>query len=845
MMRLRWVVLLCAMIVGLARPAVAEEPFGVPLMRPDSLAGWDYGGSTHGWTMAGGKLSGEEGAETLLSGYTFGDFELRLHWTVADGGCLKLLFPEVPRGNGLAIVLCKGEGCGRLTDGGQQGATGILPVQGVGQVANLPGPRQIGNLPHDTGKMPVAPGVHTAAIRRCNGKLSLTVDGRQLYEIELAASRRFGLGLGVTTGKAEVSNLRVQERQGQAIFNGKDLTGWWTPGKLTDWKAENNELVLHPSSGNYLRSEKIYANFTLTCEYRMEAGGNSGIGIRTPRLAWPSADGMELQQLGEPPDAPINKHSTMAIYGNVPPLARTDRYPDWNRVVVKADGWMISAWMNGELVQQCNTFDHPELKHRNLAGWVGFQDHGAHIHFRDIRLLEAPDGPGLDAWRRPKPPRATAVVVDRLMNPERLSAADGVTSGVVVKRIVPPPPPVNKSIAKPQAAKADKSAPKKKAPRPPREDVIAQLTGPGAVVRVALTPSQGKLEFYFDGEDKPRINGKLSDLHHVAPSMGEDSDPTLTCITYKKSLKVVLRGAKQTAVRLDYLTFPANMQLATFVDAESGFPRGWLSAASYRRSQGSWGGHREFEPTPREISEKKTIEPGATVPLVNLPGSGMVEWVKLTADKKLLDDTDLWLRAIVDGEPAISAPARFWFPSLAGQGNADSFVMTDRQGPTVRLAMPYSAGLRIEAINRGAKAIRNVGVTIAYEKATEANREEIAGRMRLRGIYQPPGEGRDLVRLEGCGRWVGWVMEQAGSDAVGIESLVVDGQAVADWAAPDLDLLLGRKGDFHSCLSGRNGNLAWQYLWLAPVEFRKSIVLTSNKEKLGGRLGLFYVEKAK
>jgi len=37
------------------------------------------------------------------------------------------------------------------------GATGISPVPVVGQIANLPETRQVGTLPHDTGKMPVAP----------------------------------------------------------------------------------------------------------------------------------------------------------------------------------------------------------------------------------------------------------------------------------------------------------------------------------------------------------------------------------------------------------------------------------------------------------------------------------------------------------------------------------------------------------------------------------------------------------------------------------------------------------------------------------------------------------------
>jgi hypothetical protein len=316
-------------------------------------------------------------------------------------------------------------------------------------------------------------------------------------------------------------------------------------------------------------------------------------------------------------------------------------------------------------------------------------------------------------------------------------------------------------------------------------------------------------------------------------------------VTYKHSLKVTLRGAKQTSVRLDYVTFPKDHQIASFVDRESGFPRGWLPAASYRHGQGAWGVHREVDPDPRQTSPKKTIRPEAIVPLLGVEGTGIVQWVKLQADKKVLDNTDLWLQAVVDGEPAVSAPARFWFPSLAGQGNTDNFMMTDRGGPTVRLAMPYARGVRIEAINRGTKPIGGVGVAISYEPATEETRQDIAKRMRLRGIYQAPGQGTgELIRQAGRGRLVGWIVEQPGGVALAVDSLLVDGEPVGGWATSGTELLPGRAGDFRSCLGGRFGNLLWQYLWLAPVEFRQSLVLKANTKQLGGRLALFYLADA-
>src|SRR5262249_14499786 len=147
-------------------------------------------------------------------------------------------------------------------------------------------------------------------------------------------------------------------------------------------------------------------------------GGNSGVGIRTPRNAWPSGDGIEMQIEDRPADEPLNGQSMLALYSNVEPFARADKSEQWNHVVIRAEGYMITGWMNGELVQQINTWWCPELKHRHLRGWIGFQDHNAPVEYRNIRVLEAPAGRGLDEWYAPRPRTGAEIVIDRLMNPE-------------------------------------------------------------------------------------------------------------------------------------------------------------------------------------------------------------------------------------------------------------------------------------------------------------------------------------------------------------------------------------------------------------------------------------------
>lgn len=787
--------LACGGLLPLSGSSAGEEDHAeLKLLRPDSLAGWEYGQQApRGWTMAAGELCANGDSAPLLSGFTFGNFRLRFTWSVKGRAAWEIHLPEVPSGPGLRLVLCEGEGCARLEDAGNALAAGST--------------------------LAAAPdGRHTAEIDRTADKLIVIVDGKQLAEGRIRADRRFGLGLAVTGGEARLVDLRLQEPAGEPLFNGKDLTGWWTPGDLGAWGVDKGQLLLHKQGGNYLRTEKEYANFTLSLEHWVAKGGNSGIGIRTPRPGWPSSDGMEVQLWDIPYDRPLDKHAAGAIYGNVPPLGRADKSGQFNRVAIKADGRMVSAWVNGELVQQYDTGDHPELKHRQLKGWIGIQDHGAKTLIRNLRVLEAPAGLGLDAWQRPRAPRGAEVLIDRLMNSERLAAADGVRSGCASARL------------------DGESQP---------EHVLADLAGPGAVVRLARTSDDGRLTFYFDGEDRPRLECKPADLWHAAPPLAEDANPVLTCLAYRRGLKVVLRGARRGQWRIDYVTFPGTVAVETYTAPDGGIARGWLSAAVYRHEQFGWGVHREHEPIPRASGGPKTIQPGQRERLIRADGAGIVHWIKLQADKKVLNNNDLWLEATVDGEtqPAVATPVRFWFPALVGQGNYPNYLLVDRGGVTNWLAMPFAKGIDVFLSNRGKRPIPAIGLTASVEPATAATREAVARRMRLRARFQPAGEDlQGLVHCEGLGRWLGLVYEEPKGTQTRIESLVVDGREADGWHDVGLDGFLGRGGDFRSAASGRRGSLAWRYLLLEPVDFRQSLVLKASGARLGDRLAVFYAQ---
>lgn len=789
---------LCTALVVSAVRGEEETAAGVKLLRPDSLAGWEHGPEEPAhWIISDGRLTGNAQSTPLLSGWTFGDFALRFRFSSGSDGAWTIGFPDVPAGPGLRLTLKEGPGCGALSDGETTLSDGEL-LEGASGDA-----------------------MHTAEIRRFGGTLSVIVDGRVMTEARLARNRRFGLSLEVPSGEAALDELRLEEPRGNPLFNGVDLDGWQVNNKGGTWTVDQGHVIpVKRTRNNYLRTDRQYANFTFSFEYLIEHHGNSGVAIRTHPDGWPSGDGMELQLLDHPG---LVADSTMGIYGNLPPLARADRSGEWNRVVIKADGRMITAWINGQLQQQVNTAWLPEVKHRHLKGWIGVQDHGSKVRFRDLYVHEAPAGLGLDAWYAERNQPAAYLVLDRLMNSERLSRDDGLGSGVVSNSV-------------PAGG----------------QHVVAELEGPGALVRFWQSMPTGLLSFYFDGEAEPRIKCHGKNLFHHVPGISGEAQPTLCCLPFARGLKIVVDDPVEASYRLDYVTFPESVPIESYSIARTGIPRGMLEAIGYRRQGMAGGKLREAEIYERINTEPRTVEPGTTVELVSLPGAGLVNWLRLNMGRAALENEDLWLEVTIDGEavPAIAAPARFLFPALGGSPRRDTktLALTAKGGFANLLAMPYGAGITIAARNRGEKPIEKVGISMSVDRAAGERAADYAGRMRLRGVFQSADSlDEELVERLGRGRWIGFVYEPSGEAATGIAALELDGRPQDAWQMTDLDPFWGRPGEqygFYRGLSGRGNGLAWRYMLMAPPDFDESLVLKPTAEsKLGSRLALFYLAK--
>ena len=207
------------------------------------------------------------------------------------------------------------------------------------------------------------------------------------------------LGCEPTQKEAPLPTEATLEEGFISVFNGEDLTGW--TGDVEGYGVENGNLVCLKEGGGNLYINKEYSDFELRFDFKLETGGNNGLGIRAEQGKDAAYYGMELQILDNTAEVyaelePWQYHGS--IYGVVA-AERGHLKPvgEWNSQEVIANGPHIKVTLNGVTIVDANIQeataegtidekDHPGLF--NESGYVGFLGHGHRLEFRNIRIKE-------------------------------------------------------------------------------------------------------------------------------------------------------------------------------------------------------------------------------------------------------------------------------------------------------------------------------------------------------------------------------------------------------------------------------------------------------------------------
>ncbi len=309
--------------------------------------------------------------------------------------------------------------------------------------------------------------------------------------------------------------------------------------------------------------------------------------------------------------------------------------------------------------------------------------------------------------------------------------------------------------------------------------VLADLKGPGVITRLwTPTPSDDPIEFFFDGEEKPRLSLPFRELFtgarppFVAPLSGYGAGGfwTYLPLPYRVSCKVVLRAPRAQFYQLNYATYPDGFPITTFDPAASDLS---ASLEPARRLLGAAGtGLAPFLAAGgvklRTTRVTRSLAPGKTVVLFEQRRGGRILGLRLGPARALAGkDRDLVLRLTWDGEkqPASAVPVGDFFGASWGEPAARSLLLgTADDTSYCYFPMPFDRAARLELVAERASG-PSVEVRAEVLHADRPRRKDEGRFYALWRRESPTTEGQPFTFVDtpGRGHLVGVALQAQGS----------------------------------------------------------------------------------
>ncbi len=212
-----------------------------------------------------------------------------------------------------------------------------------------------------------------------------------------------------------------QQREGwQLLFDGSSFGSWRQYNGTAmpeQWSIDTErgamKLETAPRAGAMRGLDIIYAgkqfdNFELSIDWMIESQGNSGILYYVVEQAekpmYDAAPEIQVLDNWYAGDNKLANHLAGSLYDILPALPQNARPAmQWNTIVVKVDNGRVTHTQNGEVVCQYTLWtpewgklvagskfkDWPGFNAGPARqGYIGLQDHGYAVWFRNIRIRE-------------------------------------------------------------------------------------------------------------------------------------------------------------------------------------------------------------------------------------------------------------------------------------------------------------------------------------------------------------------------------------------------------------------------------------------------------------------------
>lgn len=220
----------------------------------------------------------------------------------------------------------------------------------------------------------------------------------------------------------EVNKLTKKEKKDGwvLLFNGKDFNGWRKcngTAMPANWKIDDNAMNVFTgegkkpgqgSDGDVVYGAKKFKNFELSIDWKAGKMANSGIFYNVREVpgkpVYYAAPEVQVLDNVDATDNKIDSHLAGSLYDMLPADPKTVHPAgSWNTIVIRVKDGKVTHIQNG--VEVCSyTLWTPEWdkmvqnsKFKSFPGFtegiakegfIGLQDHGYSVWFRNIKIRE-------------------------------------------------------------------------------------------------------------------------------------------------------------------------------------------------------------------------------------------------------------------------------------------------------------------------------------------------------------------------------------------------------------------------------------------------------------------------
>jgi len=204
---------------------------------------------------------------------------------------------------------------------------------------------------------------------------------------------------------AVVAGFSLNAQEWVELFNGKNLKGWEQLDGSAEYRVENREVIGTSRVGtpnSFMATKKLYGDFILEYEMKMDRGLNSGVQFRSIANQPDGTERVNGYQVecDDHDDRPwaggiFEEASRGWLYpmSYNPGAAKNNIQGEWNKIRVEAVGSTIRTYING--VNFANLVDD-----QRKEGFIALQVHsigdlsldGKEIAWRNIRIITEEPG---------------------------------------------------------------------------------------------------------------------------------------------------------------------------------------------------------------------------------------------------------------------------------------------------------------------------------------------------------------------------------------------------------------------------------------------------------------------